>query len=123
MFEFICYIYLIHKHLSGKTPATIFPQVQKVKVAPLHYLFTKNFIPSQPETRAFKILELPEEEIAGENIASIRRARNLYIKPSRRPLYSLQVECLIIISRALNLYKGGTSLTYNFQDTEDKSTY
>jgi hypothetical protein len=68
-------------------------------------------------------LELPEKETAGENIASIRRARNIYIKPSRRPLYSLQVECLIIISRALDLYKGGTSLTYNFQDIEDKSTY
>ncbi len=55
-------------------------------MAPLHYLFTKNFIPSPPEMRVFKDLELPKEEIAGENIASIRRARNLYVKPSRRPL-------------------------------------
>ncbi len=68
-------------------------------------------------------MEIPEEERAGENIASIRRARNLYIKPSRRPLYSLQVECLIIISRALHLYKGGTSLTYNFEDTEDNGAH
>jgi hypothetical protein len=68
-------------------------------------------------------LEVPEEDKAGEDLASIRRARNLYIKPRKRPLYSLQVECLIIISRALYLYRGGTSLTYNFQETEDKETY
>jgi hypothetical protein len=89
----------------------------------IHYLFIRNFIPSPPETRAFKDLGLPEEEIAGEDIATIRRARNLYIKPSKRPLYSLQVECLIIISRALHLYRGGTSFTYNFQDSESKDTY
>jgi hypothetical protein len=89
----------------------------------IHYIFTKNFIPSQPETRAFKDLELPVEEKAGEDLASIRKARNLYIKPSRRPLFSLQVECLIVISRALHLYKGGTSLTYNFQDAEERDTY
>ncbi len=92
-------------------------------MSPLHYLFTKKFIPSPSETRVFKDLELPEEEIAGEDIASIRRARNRYIKPSRRPLYSLQVEGLIVISRALHLYKGGTSITYNIQDTEDKSAH
>jgi hypothetical protein len=92
-------------------------------VGPIHYTFTKNFIPSQPETRAFQDLELPEEEKAGKGIASIRRARNLYIKPSRRPLHSLQVECLILISRALHLYRGGNLLTYNFQDAEDKDTY
>ncbi len=93
------------------------------KVGPIHYLLLKNFIPSPPETRAFKDLELPEEEKAGEDFESIRRARNLYSRPSRRPLYSLQVECLIIISRALHLYKGGTSLTYNFKDTKDKDTH
>jgi hypothetical protein len=92
-------------------------------VGPIHYTFTKNFIPSQQKTRDFKDLELPKEEKAGKNIASIRRARNLYIKPSRRPLYSQQVECLIVISRALHLYRGETSLTFNFQDAKDKETY
>ena len=38
-------------------------------------------------------------------------------------MYSLQVECLIVISRALHLYKERNSLTYNFQDTEDKWSY
>jgi hypothetical protein len=92
-------------------------------VGPIHFIFTKNFTPSQPETRAFKDLELPVEEKAGEDLANIRKARNLYIKPSRRPLYSLQVECLIVISRALHLYKGGTSPTYNLQDAEERDTY
>jgi hypothetical protein len=86
-------------------------------------IITKESIPNQPETRAFKDLELPEGEIVGEDTESILRARNLYIKPRKRPLYTLQVECLIIISRALHLYKEQTSLTYNFQDSEDKGTY
>jgi hypothetical protein len=93
------------------------------KVGPIHYLFRKKFIPSPPETRALQNTEIPEEEKAGEDIASKRRVRNKYIKPSKRPLYSLQVECLIIISRALHLYKGGTSLTYHFEDSEDKGSY
>ena len=92
-------------------------------MGPIHYLFNKSFVPSPSETRAFKDLELPKEEIPSENIASIRKARNQHIKPSRRPLYSLQVECLIVISRALHLHKGGTSLTYNFKDSEDEDTY
>ncbi len=89
----------------------------------IHYLFRKKSIPSPPETRALQNLETSEEEKAGEDIASKRRARNLYIKPSKRPLYRLQVECLIVISRALHLYKGGTSLIYHFEDTEDKGSY
>jgi hypothetical protein len=80
-------------------------------VGPIHYLFTKKFIPSQPVTRALQNIEIPEEERAGEDIASKRGVRNQYTKPSKRPLYSLQVDCLIVISRALHLYKGGTSLT------------
>lgn len=106
-----------------KQQLPITTQHQENKVGPLHYLFTNNFIQSPSETRTFKDFELPEEEIAGEDIESIRRARLLYCKPSRRPLYSLQVECLIVISRALHSYKGGTSLTYNFEDTEDKGSY
>jgi hypothetical protein len=85
-------------------------------VGPIHYLFRKKFIPSPSETRALQNIEIPEEERAGEDIASKRRVRNKYIKPSKRPLYSLQVECLIVISRALHLYKGGTSLTYHFKE-------
>ncbi len=92
-------------------------------MGPIHYLFRKKFIPSPPETRALQNIELPEEERAGEDLASKRRVRIKYTKPSKRPLYSLQVECLIIISKALHLYKGGTSLTYNFEDTEDKGSY
>jgi hypothetical protein len=92
-------------------------------VGPIHYLFRKKFIPSPSETRALQNIELPEEERAGEDLASKRRVRIKYTKPSKRPLYSLQVECLIIISKALHLYKGGTSLTYNFEDTEDKGSY
>ena len=91
-------------------------------MGPIHYLFRKKFIPSPPETRALQNIELPEEEKAGEDLASKRRVRIKYTKPSKRPLYSLQVECLIIISRALHLYKGGTSLTYNFEDTDVKIT-
>jgi hypothetical protein len=86
-------------------------------------VISKNTILNQPESRAFKELELPEGELVGEDLESITKVRNLYIKPSRRPLYSLQVECLIVISRALHLYRRPTSLTYNFQDSEDKRTY
>jgi hypothetical protein len=92
-------------------------------VGHIHYLFTKKFIPSPSKTRALQNIDIPEEERGGEDIASKRRARNQYIKPSKRPLYSLQVEYLFVISRALHLCKGGTSLTYHFEDTEDKGSY
>jgi hypothetical protein len=46
-------------------------------VGPIHYTFTKNFIPSQQKTRDFKDLELPKEEKAGKNIASIRRETSI----------------------------------------------
>lgn len=112
-------LYLFDLSLSQtyirQIPETNFPKAQNITLAPLHYLFTKNFIPSPPETRAFKDLEIPEGERG--------RAKEFYIRPNRKPLYSLQVECLIVISRALHLYKERNSLTYNFQDTEDKSSY
>jgi hypothetical protein len=122
LFAFIEY-FSLHPTYRNITSYQLQVSTQEAKVGPIHYLFTKNFIPSQPETRVFKDLELPEEEIAGEDLESTRRARNLYIKPRIRPLYSLQVECLIVISRALHLYRGPTALTYNFQDTEDKDSY
>ena len=41
-------------------------------MGPIHYLFKKKFIPSPSETRALQNIELPEEERAGEDLASKR---------------------------------------------------
>jgi hypothetical protein len=47
----------------------------------LHYLFQESFIQTPGNSEVFQELELPEEEIVGEDLESIIRARNLYIKP------------------------------------------
>jgi hypothetical protein len=51
---------------------------------------------------AFEDSEVPEEEALKENKENSQEVLNLYKKPEKRPLYSLQVECLRVISE--NLY-------------------
>ncbi len=69
----------------------------------------------------FQELDLPEDENAGDDLESIVRARNLYITPEVRPIYKLQMKCLIVISTALNRYKGLTTSTYYFKDPEEEN--
>jgi hypothetical protein len=70
LFAFIEY-FSLHPTYRHTTSYQLQDNPQEVKVGPLHYLFTKNFIPNQPETRVLRDLELTEEEIAGEDLESI----------------------------------------------------
>lgn len=47
-----------------------------------------------------------------------RKVLDLYSKPSRRPIYSLQVLCLIVISRTNHPQEEINSLDFTFKDPE-----
>jgi hypothetical protein len=65
-----------------------------------------------------KVLEWSYRPKDIEGKVNQRKVLDLYTKPSRRPLYSLQVLCLITISRN-NHTKGEIyTLDYTFKDPE-----
>lgn len=91
----------------------------------IHHMFKQNYIKTPTNSVVFGDSDVPEEEFVKEedNIEKKSKARQLYTKPTIRPLYSIQVECLIVISKVAHLSKQPISLIYTFNDQIRKRTY
>jgi hypothetical protein len=58
-----------------------------------------DYSPRQEYSGAFEEVDIPEEQKLKENRQNRGKVLEIYIRPSRRPLYSLQVQCLVDILR------------------------
>jgi hypothetical protein len=99
-----------------------------------------DYSPRQEYSGAFEEADIPEEEKLKENLVSRgkalkwryipkeyavnrRKVVELYTKPPRRPLYSLQVLCLIAISRNNHPKEQIYTLFYDFKQPESEEYY
>jgi hypothetical protein len=82
-----------------------------------------DYSPSREYSGAFEDVDIPEEEKLKENRQNSGKVLEEYTRPSRRPLYSLQVLCLITISRNNHPKEQIYTLFYNFRQPESEEYY
>jgi hypothetical protein len=82
-----------------------------------------DYSPKQEYSGAFEEVEIPEEQKLKENRQNRGKVLEIYIRPSRRPLYSLQVQCLVAISRYNHPKEQIYTLFYNFKQPESEEYY
>jgi hypothetical protein len=82
-----------------------------------------DYSPRQEYSGAFEEVDIPEEQKLKENRQNRGKVLEIYIRPSRRPLYSLQVQCLVAISRYNHPKEQIHTLFYNFKQRESEEYY